>query len=255
MQTSTCAEPTITHILENPPSSIAGIASINYRLSPYPSHATSPSTPADPDRNVVHPTHVRDIASGIAFLQREYNIERWIGVGHSCGAMMLCQYVSRIGLDANKSEKGPEALILSAGIYNIPLFLRNHLPPACPEEVSRIYNDIVSGAFGPDSAVYQRVSPVAGKYGTENWPEGTLIVLAHSYEDELVERAQRDVMCVALDREGWSIVMEDGDEEADVGSGRRVLEVRDIKGTHDFVWEDGEQSAKLITEVVQRLTQ
>jgi kynurenine formamidase len=168
---------------------------------------------------------------------------------------MLCQYVSRIGLDNSKSCSGPDALVLSAGIYNFPLFLRNHLPPTCPEEVSRIYNDIISGAFGSDSAVYQRVSPVAGKYGEENWPEGRLIVLAHSYEDELVERAQRDVMCVALDREGWSIVMEDGDEEADVGSGRRVLEVRDIKGAHDFVWEDGEQSAKLIAEVVQRLSQ
>jgi kynurenine formamidase len=195
------------------------------------------------------------MASGIAFLQREYNVKRWIGVGHSCGSTMLSQYVSRIGLETTKRDIGPEALVLGAGIYNFPLFLRNHSQPACPEEIERIYMDIVSGAFGPDSAAYQKLSPVAGKYGEEIWPEGKLIVLAHSYEDELVERAQRDVMCVALDREGWSIVMEDGDEEADVRSGRRVLEVRDIKGKHDAGWMDGEQSAKLITEVVQRLAQ
>jgi kynurenine formamidase len=240
------------------PSSIAGIASLNYRLSPYPSHPTSPSTPNDADRNVVHPTHIHDIASGIAYLRKEYGVKKWIGVGHSCGATMLCQYVSGIGLDDTHGEDrdgGPESLILSAGIYNLPLFLRNHVPPSCPEEVSRIYNDIVRGAFGPDSAAYHAVSPVAGKYGVETWRNGKLIVLAHSYEDELVERAQRDVMCVALDRQGWSIVMEDGDEEAAVGTGGRVLEVRDIKGMHDFVWEDGEQGAKLIAEVVQRILQ
>jgi kynurenine formamidase len=32
-----------------------------------------------------------------------------------------------------------------------------------------------------------------------------------------------------------------------------VLEVRDIQGTHDFVWEDGVECAKLIAEVVARL--
>lgn len=252
-QTSLCAEPTLKHLLSNPPSTITGIASLNYRLSPYPSHPSDPSSPSDADRSVVHPTHVRDVARGIVLLQKEYGVERWIGIGHSCGATLLCQYVSGIGLESSISG-GPEALILSAGIYNIPLFLRNHLPPVCPENIAQIYSDIIVGAFGADKSAYQGVSPVAGKYGIERWKNGKLIVLAHSYDDELVERAQRDVMCVALDREGWSIVMEDGDEEADVSAGRQVLEVRDIKGSHDFVWEDGEQSAKLIVEVVERLT-
>jgi len=100
--------------------------------------------------------------------------------------------------------------------------------------------------------VYQGVSPVAGKFDQGTWKEGKLLVLAHSYDDELVERAQRDVMCVALDRQGWSIVMEDDDEEGRE-DGKRVLEVRDIQGTHDFVWEDGVECAKLIREVVERL--
>ena len=46
----------------------------------------------------------------------------------------------------------------------------------------------------------------------------------------------------------------DGDEEGDVAVGGRVLEVRDIKGRHDFVWRDGEECARLIEEVVGRLT-
>lgn len=165
------------------------------------------------------------------------------------------QYVSGIGLEGTE-RAGPEALVLTAGIYNIPLFLRNHSPPACPDDIAQIYTDIVAGAFGAsDINSYRAVSPVSGSYNTKRWMNGRLIVLAHSYEDELVERAQRDVMCVALDREGWSIVMEDGDEEGNIGAGeeRRVLEVRDIKGDHDFVWQDGEQSARLIAEVVQRL--
>jgi kynurenine formamidase len=197
---------------------------------------------------------VQDIARGIEFLEKEYGLKRWIGMGHSCGATMLLQYVSGTGVDrAADSPGGPEALILTAGIYNIPLLLRNHSPPSCPENISMIYADIIRGAFGSTPSTYHSVSPVAGKYGTETWANGKLIVLAHSHSDEMVERAQRDVMCVALDREGWSIVMEDGDEEAIVQEGRRVLEVRDIKGPHDFIWENGEESAKLIAEVVDRM--
>ncbi|KAH7414249.1 Alpha/Beta hydrolase protein [Phaeosphaeria sp. MPI-PUGE-AT-0046c] len=256
LQTSSCADATVSH-LSPTPTAIAGIASLNYRLSPYPSHPTHPSVPNDADRTVAHPTHVGDIATGIAYLRKQYGVKRWIGVGHSCGATMLCQYVSGIGTDDDDGRGGggggPEALVLSAGIYNLPLFLRNHAPPACPENIAQIYRDIVQGAFGDDAKLWQGVSPVAGKYGEQRWRNGKLIVLAHSYDDELVERQQRDVMCVALDREGWSIVMEDGDEEADVAVGGRVLEVRDIKGTHDFVWKDGEQCARLIEEVVQRL--
>jgi kynurenine formamidase len=254
LQSSACILPTLTHLLHPPSPRIAGIASLNYRLSPYPSHPTHPSTSTDPERNVAHPTHLRDVALGVEFLRREYGVKRWIGVGHSCGATMLCQYVSGIGHDPDNVDGGwgggPEALVLTAGIYNIPLFLLNHSPPTCPEPIAQIYADIVTGAFGHDQAVYHAVSPVAGTYGPTKWPNGKLVVLAHSYEDELVERAQRDVMCVALDREGWSIVMEDGDEEA---KGRRVLEVRDIRGAHDFVWEDGEQSAMLIAGVIERL--
>jgi kynurenine formamidase len=204
----------------------------------------------------------------VRFLQREYNVRRWIGAGHSCGATLLLQLAAGIGLDvpnanadANANANalppatGPEALVLTAGIYNVPLLLANHAPPACPAEIARIYADIVTGAFGADSAAYRAVSPVAGAYGPAAWPEGRLVVLAHSYEDELVERAQRDVMCVVLDRQGWAIVMEEGDDEGVLGTRGRVLEVRDLKGVHDFVWRDGEQLARLLADAVLRLVE
>jgi kynurenine formamidase len=253
-QDSRCVEPTLKHLHAKTLDSVAGIASLNYRLSPYANHTTNPSSDDDTERCATHPQHVRDVAAGIQHLQREYGVKRWIGVGHSCGATLLLQLVSGIGL-ASPPSPGPEALILLEGIYNFPLLLRNHLPPACPENISAIYKEFIAGAFGEDEKMYQAASPIAGRYNKEIWPEGKLLVICHSYEDELVERAQRDVMCVALDREGWSIVMEVGDEEDEVrAEGRRVLNVRDLKGGHDWIWEDGEQIAKLIAEVVERLT-
>ncbi|KAJ4338388.1 hypothetical protein N0V87_003931 [Didymella glomerata] len=254
-QDSRCIEPTLSHLLKSHAATIdklAGIASLNYRLSPYPSHPTSPSTPSDTSRNAVHPEHVRDVAAALTFLRNEYGMQRWVGAGHSCGATLLLQYVSGIGLDT-ALEGGPEGLVLLCGVYNIPLLLQNHDPPACPENISKIYYEFIAGAFGSDQSVYRSVSPVAGTYGTKQWKEGKLMVLAHSYEDELIERQQRDVMCVALDREGWGIVMEDGDGEANIGAGSRVLEVRDLKGGHDWIWEDGEQVANLLADVVGRL--
>ncbi|KAF2856377.1 alpha/beta-hydrolase [Plenodomus tracheiphilus IPT5] len=278
-QTSTtCLTPTLHHLLTTHAttlSQISGIASLNYRLSPYPAHPTHPSDPNDADRNVKHPDHMRDVQQGLRHLQRNYGVEKWIGIGHSCGATLLLQIIGGLGVEpppsscpptsASPSQQqqttptiiGPDALVLLEGIYNIPLFLRNHAEPACPPHIAKIYAEIIAGAFGRDKAVeaYQAVSPVAGRYGKQQWPEGRLMVVCHSYEDELVERAQRDVLCVALDREGWSIVMEEGDDEDEVrAEGRRVLNIRDLKGGHDFVWEDGRQVARLVAEVVQRLS-
>ncbi|EUC47456.1 hypothetical protein COCMIDRAFT_90070 [Bipolaris oryzae ATCC 44560] len=263
LQDSTCIHPLLSHLTTSHASStlpsLAGIASLNYRLSPYPAHPTHPSSPSDPDRSVQHPTHIRDVAAALRFLAQNHGLKRWIGVGHSCGATMLAQLVSGIGAEPDAAEPlaGPEALVLLEGIYNIPLLLRNHAPPACPEDISTIYRSFVSDAFGAEATEKDllQVSPVSGKYNVEQWPQGRLLLICHSYEDELVERAQRDVMCVALDRQGWSIVMEAGDEEDEVrAEGRRVLNVRDLKGGHDEIWEDGKQIATLVAEVVQRLT-
>ncbi|KAF3000310.1 hypothetical protein E8E13_008893 [Curvularia kusanoi] len=258
-QDSRCVEPTLSRLLESHSTSlskVAGIASINYRLSPYPSHPTDPSTPSDASRNASHPDHVRDVACALRFLAAEYGLRRWVGAGHSCGATLLLQYVSGIGLtdeDLKDYYGGPEGMVLLCGIYNIPLLLQNHNPPTCPENISAIYYDFIAGAFGQNRDIYRALSPISGRFGLQQWPNGKLMVLAHSYEDELIERQQRDVMCVALDREGWGIVMEEGDGEADLEESSRVLEVRDLKGGHDWIWEDGEQIAKLLADAVQRL--
>ncbi|KAF2639806.1 hypothetical protein P280DRAFT_49769 [Massarina eburnea CBS 473.64] len=238
---------------------IAGLLSINYRLSPYASHPSNPSSPADTQRNARHPDHVQDVTGAIHFLKKEYGIKRWIGVGHSCGATLLCQLVSSPGLETAFSSSadpraGLEALILLEGIYDIPLLLKNHQPPACPEKIAQIYHDFVEGAFGEDGEgeeVYRGASPTSGGYGWERWRDGRLVVLGYSNGDELVEPEQRDVLVTRFKEESWA---EKGQVEDEDGKVNRVVEVRDLKGGHDEIWEDGSQIADLIVDVVDRLS-
>jgi len=238
--------PTIKRVEQMHPGAvekIAGIASINYRLSPYPNHATQPSKPDDPERNVQHPHHIQDVHRAIEFLNKEHGVTRWVGVGHSCGATLVLQCVAGIGLNQPCSTQ-PEALILLEGIYSIPLFLQNHQPPTCPENISRIYNDIIRGAFG-DASTYDAVSPVSGSYKESAWPGARLVVLGHSVEDELVEVAQRDVMLAKLKYEGWT--------DEDESTRTRVVEIKDLKYGHDEIWQDGVQIAEMIKDVIEKL--
>jgi hypothetical protein len=170
------------------------------------------------------------------------------------------QLVTGIGLDQDEgaySESGPSALILLEGIYDLPLFLSNHEPPHCSLEIAKIYRDIVQGAFGPDeiaqegnksTSIWQTASPTHGTYALSSCPSLRLISLCHSPEDELVEVEQRSVMAERLKGEGWLTgqqVISDGK--------KRIFEVRDLAGTHDEIWEDGQQIADLIVELAGRV--
>ncbi|KAH7130811.1 hypothetical protein B0J11DRAFT_524150 [Dendryphion nanum] len=294
------AVPTLSHLSDLKSTSmsvlgnIAGVASISYRLSPYPTSTDGSHHPVyhqsqDSEETCIqHPIHVEDVQSGLSLLAKKYAFSKvaprsdkeegnqqtgthgkafkWIGIGHSCGATLLLQYISRIGLAKPgplRDEVGgqqipsphltptPSALILTAGIYSLPSLLANHSPPHCTEDIAAIYRQIVSGAFGSDNAdsvVYQTVSPVSSQYDEQtlqrNGMEGLeLVVLAWSREDELVEEDQRDEMETVFHRDGWG----------GLGREKRVVERRDIKGAHDFVWEDGADLASLVGEVVRRV--
>jgi kynurenine formamidase len=116
--------------------------------------------------------------------------------------------------------------------------------PSCPEEISRIYQDFVQGAFG-DAETYEAVSPVSGSYSKTVWPGGKLVVLGYSEEDELVEVGQRDAMVERLKHEGWT--------EEGKGDGERIIKVQDLKGGHDEIWEKGSQIAQLVSQVMETL--
>ena len=308
-QSSECFLPTlnrllITHIGSPPHSKfidhIAGIASINYRLSPYTSHPTDPSLPTDRSRNAKHPDHINDVRLALNWLRTNYAVGGppppdasygtvktdsptvgtlksagyydWIGIGHSCGATLLLQYVSHVGLgieipslEYTPRFLGPKALILLEGIYSIRGLLDNHSPPkwAGPPKFTQIYADFLSAAFGPLSKDWDCASPNLLDYTEEAWPQGKLIVLCHSDDDELVEWEQVLYMVDKLQDCGWLVTQPDGtglrrvgdgeyDEERASAQGKATLGernviVRKLKGGHDEIWEDGREIARVIS--------
>ncbi|GAB7363899.1 hypothetical protein MBLNU230_g4462t1 [Neophaeotheca triangularis] len=213
---------------------IAGLASINYRLSPYPSHSTDPSNPADPARNARHPDHITDVLAALLQLQETHAFgENYILVGHSCGATLALQVamrrfwgtqydVSSLALEMNVLP--PLAIVAVEGIYHLPALLEAHTDQP-------VYGDIVENAFGQSD--YKAVSPAAWDWeGSGSWDEGLAVVLAHSREDELVEWEQVELMKDSL--KGWS-AMNDG-----------RVKLIEVKGKHDEVWEEGTELARAI---------
>lgn len=83
------------------------------------------------------------------------------------------------------------------------------------------------------------VSPTSGEY-EESWPDGRVVVLAHSREDELVEWEQVDLMERALKAQGW-----------DGASTERRLDLIELKGKHDQVWEEGKELARAIEAIME----
>ncbi|KAK5114860.1 hypothetical protein LTR62_002017 [Meristemomyces frigidus] len=221
--------------------SIAGLASLNYRLSPYPAHETDPSNPADPARNAKHPDHINDVLTAILYLQERYLFQdRYILVGHSVGATLAfqvamkrywgVQYESTYALELNVEP--PLAILGVEGIYDLPALVKYH-------RKEPVYEGFVSNANGSDSAVWKAVSPVEGLY-EQSWPDGRLVVIAHSHGDELVEWEQAELMVAALEGQGW-------DDKSDA----RHLKVLEMTGKHDQVWEEGGELARAIVTTLQ----
>ncbi|PLB43940.1 hypothetical protein P170DRAFT_441378 [Aspergillus steynii IBT 23096] len=230
---------------------IAAFASIEYRLSPHPAHPQDRHT-TDPReyRAAKHPDHLADVQDALAFLQRKYGFgERYILVGHSCGATMAFQSVMgclRSGGDNEEeldeerkvSPFAPTAILGMAGIYDLRL-LRDTF-----RDVSA-YQEIVEGAFGKDEAVWDAVSPAAvqGPSGVAGWKAGRLAVLAYSPEDGLVDPTQREAMRQAL--APW--------EKGHSHVKSRRVELLSLTGSHDESWEKGQDLARAIAFTIDKL--
>jgi kynurenine formamidase len=219
---------------------ISGIASLNYRLSPYPSHATSPSSPHDPARNASHPDHINDVLAAILYLQEQYAFGN-----RSCGATLAfqvamkrfwgSQYDPTSALELNVEP--PMAIIGVSGIYDIPgLVDSNAAVPA--------YRDLVVNAMGSDRRVWEDASPTNGNY-ENGWGEGKLAVLLHSEADELVAMDQPNAMFEALGKQGFN-------DEAGSEKVRKYVKVTGWK--HDAIWEDGKALADVILDTIADLT-
>ncbi|EON61185.1 hypothetical protein W97_00397 [Coniosporium apollinis CBS 100218] len=256
--TSTSIQPTLTRLLNSPETlcRIAGFASLNYRLSPYPTHATDPSRPDDAARNARHPDHLDDVLAALQWLDREYDVgslgrrggrgHEYILVGHSCGATLAFQALRRMaGHGPNHSPRGgcgsqalPAAVVGVCGIYDIPLLVSTHEHPA--------YREFVEAAFGEEEREWAEVSPADGVGRLQDGGGGggmRVVVLGQSSEDELVDGGQRDAMVETLREEGF--------EE---GGADKELVVLDMKGKHDEVWENGEEIVRAIEVALDRLS-
>ena len=213
------------------------MASLNYRLSEYPNHPTDPSSPDDESRNAKHPAHIEDVLTAISWLQQQYDIgEDYVLVGHSCGGALVLQTVMGIWSAQSKNRqvepafKKPRAIVGVEGIYDIQLLLEtySHIPT---------YEQFIRRAFGDDTETWRKASPTSGAFAT-SWPEGEVVVLAHSKDDELVDFAQTEKMSDKLWREK---------------SRTRRDVVISLKGKHDEIWRDGTDMARAVKSALEIL--
>ncbi|EPS32142.1 hypothetical protein PDE_07101 [Penicillium oxalicum 114-2] len=269
---------TTQSILEADPNlPISGFASINYRLS---ASAKFPqdqdTTPPEDYRNARHPDHIRDVEAALAFLQNTYDFgQRYILVGHSCGATLAFQAVmgAIAGHREQLSDKGtndcdvdtepvssspeplpprlaalPAAIIGVAGIYDLRAIVESHRE--IPE-----YRQFVEAAFGSDETVWDAVSPaqMVGSRGVEGgWKTGRLAMLVHSDDDELVERAQLEAMRECL--RAWE-GREAQIEKEELSSRERRVKILAISGAHDDAWKKGEELARAISLTFSELSE
>ncbi|KAI5274157.1 alpha/beta-hydrolase [Aureobasidium subglaciale] len=230
---------------------IAGFVTLDYRLSPYPTHPTCPSLPEDPSRNVQHSVHVVDVYNTLVSLMDKTRRDtlfdsgrggafgspdldgmtngRYVLCGHSCGASLAVQATALL---ANSELQPPAALLGIEGIYDIPALVATHTHPA--------YREFVTAAFGEDEKTWISASPA--NISLRNW-EGN-VMLVQSNVDELVDMQQTDSMVEALVMGGWQRSTSTVKEN----KGKQVSKVI-INCLHDEVWEKGTDLARAIRDV------
>lgn len=210
--------------------SIAGFASINYRLSPYPSHPEDPSSPDDLSRNVHYPDHLIDVAQGLLYLEEHYHIDNcYLLAGHSAGATMAFElhnwYMPLRVLPI------PAAVLGVAGIYNFEAFIEDHTEiPA--------YRELMENAF-PDKRLWERASPYKNRLPNyAAWEQAKAIIISHSSQDELVEQAQSSYI---LERARMAPHC------------KEKVHFLEASGNHDEIWASGSILAGLIVKSVEIL--
>lgn len=207
---------------------IAGFASINYRLSPYPTHSDNPSSSDDLSRNAHYPDHIRDVGDALFFLQKEYRIGgRYVLIGHSAGATMALElhkfYFTSYDLPL------PAAILGVSGIYNFEGFVQAH------SEIPA-YRELMENAF-PDLDQWDRAAPYTSRlHGQAVWEQVQTVVISHSDEDELVEKEQASSMLQRIQS---------------IPSSKQKVYFLKATGNHDEIWESGTILADLVIKTVE----
>jgi kynurenine formamidase len=252
--TSSSIEPAVAHAFSATaePASISAIASINYSLSQYPSHATLPydaikENHTDLAREAVHPQHVSDVLHGLALLHSFGLTDRsYILSGHSAGACLAFQAILQpprhYGLGYLPEAPCPAAILGLNGLYDLPELVDK--PGASHEHLRDEYELFLSNAFGRDKSEWLTASParfdpseIAGRVREGRAPR--LVVLDQSTEDQLVPMNQSQRL------------------EANLGkvSGLRVVEGHRCTGNHNAPWEQGSMIWESLQDVLRLLAQ
>jgi kynurenine formamidase len=241
---------------------IAGIASINYSLTP----KTSADAKNDTSRRAKHPDHILDVLTALAFLQAKAGFgESYILLGHSCGATLALQVAmggmkrwicpslatssfspSSSNYPVGKEEvKKPIVIVGLNGLYDMPGLIR--APGEKHQHLQALYEDFTRRAFGDDEAVWKDISPASVEdWGKGEWiaegegkGETRKIVLVQSKEDSLVPYWQLEDMRDSFSRSSRSA----------------ALEVRELEagGDHNDLWKEGSRLAEIVVDVVQSL--
>ncbi|KAL8693010.1 MAG: hypothetical protein Q9218_002067 [Villophora microphyllina] len=169
-------------------------------------------------------------------------------VGHSVGATIA--FALAMGLDRVSDGAGDpivgrriKAVVGVEGVYDFTALRDAHM------DYRSVYEEFTNEAFGAEKdggwkygSMVKAIRKVEGIDGVE------LVVLGHSTEDELVEWHQVELMKRALQEQGWHNGEKDEME-------RKEFLVEELKGSHDAVWEKGEELARCIKIAVERCIQ
>lgn len=221
---------------------IAGIASLNYNLSPHPHHPTHPAPPADPSqspdpaRMAKHPDHIADVLAALAYLQGNLGVAHdYLLSGHSCGATLAFEVVmdrARLGLgEGTPVVARPRVILGLNGLYDLPQFL--HAPDVSHEKLAALYETFTRNAFGDEEALWEQVCPGPVKDWKMEWPEAQKVVLVQSKQDTLVPYSQLEGMRESLKTSTAEVT------ELEAG------------GDHNDLWKSGDRLANIIETVLK----
>ena len=242
-------EATVAHAFRDEHSPIRAVASLNYTISPFPTHPTQPydaATAAERDaaREAVHPDHLRDVLQGLRFLRSLGLGERsYVLSGHSAGACLAAQAAllgpEAFGLDPELTPPTPAALYGVNGLYDLLDLVDSPGPEH--EHVAEQYESLLAHAFGDRSrwaaASPSRLVPAVVSDRLERGRVPRIVVLDQSDADQLVPMNQIETMQGAL---------------AAV-PGLLVARSHRAHGPHAMPWEDGLMLWTAILDIVRTL--
>ncbi|KAI3335054.1 alpha/beta-hydrolase [Ustulina deusta] len=249
------ASPTATDGGDCSDATIAGFASIDYRLSPHPQFPQDPATtPAAQYRGARHPDHIDDVRSALVFLQRTYGFAGdYLLLGHSAGGALAFQLlatspspsVAPTAMAAGSSAQTehpvlPAAIVGLEGLYDFT---------GVDGRYGGAYAPFFRGAFGDDPESWDAAAPIkfAGNYA-EKWPGVKLVLLGWSPDDTLVDGPEAENMAQRLrDLDGF---VEEGQGK---GGEKRLLLLKDLRGDHDDIWRSGEHVARIVWIALRHL--